>query len=203
MARRSDHSRAELTAMILSEGHRQLAAVGYAHFSARELAKRIGYSVGTLYNVFGSLDQLMLGLNGVTLTAWRSYLETRLLLAEEDRLKIAISAYFEFAILNRHAWTALYDFRLPDDVPAPEDYKNKVKAIFDVVIAEIAAVLAIDQRDHAPALARSLLASVHGHCFFTINDTFAFLGEEDPLGAAYARVVEAIAACNASGMESG
>lgn len=198
MGRRSDHSRSELRELILGEGHRQLAEVGYAHFSARELAKRIGYSVGTIYNVFGSLDQLMLGLNGVTLMLWRDYLETRLRLVEEDRLKIAIRAYFEFAVLNRHSWTALYDFRLPDGVQAPEDYKDKVKAIFGVVIAEIAAVLAMDRRDHAPALARSLLASVHGHCFFTINNTFAFLGEEDPLGAAYARVMEAIAACNSS-----
>jgi hypothetical protein len=36
------------------------------------------------------------------------------------------------------------------------------------------------------------LASVHGHCFFTLNGTFALLGEEDPLAAAYARVKEAI-----------
>ncbi len=194
MGRRSDHSRAELAAMILREGHRQLADVGYARFSARELAKRIGYSVGTLYNVFGSLDQLMLALNGVTLEQWCAYLETRLAATEGNRLKTAISAYFEFAILNRHAWTALYDFRLPDGVEAPASYTGKVQAIFDLVIAEIAAELPPAQRHQAPALARSLLASVHGHCFFTINNTFAFLGEDDPLGAAYARVEEAISA---------
>ncbi len=183
--------------MILTEGHGQLAEVGYARFSARELAKRIGYSVGTLYNVFGSLDQLMLAINGVTLDGWRSYLQTRLLAAPpEDRLKTAISAYFEYAILNRHAWTAIYDFRLPEGVEAPDSYARKVEAIFDIVIVEIAAVLRPDRRDRAPALARSLLASVHGHCFFTINATFALLGEADPLGAAYARVSEAIEACN-------
>jgi AcrR family transcriptional regulator len=194
MGRRSDHSRDELAAMILAEGHRQLAEVGYARFSARELAKRIGYSVGTLYNVFGSLDQLMLAINGVTLDGWRAYLETRLAVAEGDRLKTAISAYFEYALLNRHAWTALYDFRLPEGVEAPDSYTRKVEAIFEVVVAEIAAVLPPNARAQAPALARSLLASVHGHCFFTINGTFALLGEADPLGAAHARVAEAIAA---------
>ena len=56
MGRRSDHSRAELRAMILTEGHRQLSEIGYARFSAREVAKRIGYTVGTLYNVFGAHD---------------------------------------------------------------------------------------------------------------------------------------------------
>ena len=198
MGRRSDHSRSELAAMILTEGHRQLAEVGYARFSARELAKRIGYSVGTLYNVFGSLDMLMLAINGVTLDGWRAYLLLRLEAAPtEERLKSAISAYFEYAVLNRHAWTALYDFRLPEGCAAPESYTAKVQAIFDVVVAEIAAVLRLECRDSAPALARSLLASVHGHCFFTINNTFTLLGEADPLGAAHARVAEAIAACNA------
>jgi len=199
MGRRSDHSRSELAAMILTEGHRQLAEVGYARFSARELAKRIGYSVGTLYNVFGSLDLLMLAINGVTLDGWRAYLELRLEASPPDqRLKSAISAYFEYAVLNGHAWTALYDFRLPVGDVAPASYTAKVEAIFEVVIAEIAAVLAPERRIHAPALARSLLASVHGHCFFTINNTFALLGEADPLGAAHARVAEAIAACNAA-----
>ena len=198
MGRRSDHSREELAAMILTEGHRQLADVGYARFSARELAKRIGYSIGTLYNVFGSLDQLMLAINGVTLDHWRTYLQVRLEHAPaQERLKSAISAYFEFAILNRQAWTALYDFRLPEGSEAPRSYTAKVEAIFDIVVTEVAAVLRPDRCDRAPALARSLLASVHGHCFFTINATFALLGETDPLGAAYARVTEAIDACNA------
>ena len=43
MARRSDHSRHELRQMIIDEGHRQIAQVGFANFSARQLAKRIGY----------------------------------------------------------------------------------------------------------------------------------------------------------------
>ena len=195
MGRRSDHSREELSAMILAEGHRQLSSVGYARFSARELAKRIGYSVGTLYNVFGSLDQLMLAINGRTLDMWLHYLESRLadVDASSDRLRTAISAYFEFAVLNRHAWTALYDFRLADDEPTPEFYSDKVTAITDVVIRELAAMLPWDRKAEAPALARSLLATVHGHCFFTLNGTFRILGESEPLAAAMARVMDALA----------
>src|ERR1700712_2379528 len=112
MGRRSDHSRAELHAMIIAEGQRQMSEVGYAHFSAREVAKRIGYSVGTVYNVFGSLDMLVLAINGCTLDQWRHHLEHSLDKTSDDRLHAAIEAYFEFAILNRHPWAALYDFRL-------------------------------------------------------------------------------------------
>ena len=198
MGRRSDHSRVELRAMIISEGHRQLAEVGYAHFSAREVAKRIGYTVGTLYNVFGSHDQLMLAINGHTLDLWQQHLELRLAGQCENRLYRAIEAYFEFAILHRHAWTALYDFRLPDDQEMPEFYQDKVKDITAIVVSEIAAVLPAQRETEALPLARSLLASVHGHCFFTLNGTFRLLGETNPLGAAFARVTEAIRQGNAS-----
>jgi len=192
MGRRSDHTREELRAMILREGHRQLAQVGFAHFSAREVAKRIGYSIGTLYNVFGSYDALMLAINGRTLDLWREALAAALESATGDRLHTAIRAYFEFATHHRHAWTAIYDFRLPEGDPLPEFYEEKIAAITQIVVDEVAAALPPPRREEAPALARSLLATVHGHCFFTLNGTFALLGETDPLAAAMARVEEAI-----------
>ena len=192
MGRRSDHSRPELREIIVAEGHRQMHEVGFARFSAREVAKRIGYSIGTLYNVFGSYEGLILAINGRTLDLWRDYLEARLEGQSEDRLRRAIDAYFEFAIVHRHAWAALYDFRLPDDVAPPEDYQAKVTAIFTLVVQELAEALPPGRRDEAEPLARSLLATVHGHCFFTMNGTFRILGEDDPLGAALQRVRDAV-----------
>ena len=166
--------------------------VGFARFSAREVAKRIGYSIGTIYNVFGSYDGLILAINGRTLELWRDYLSVKLEDATGDRLRHAIDAYFEFAIVHRHAWAALYDFRLPDDLDPPEDYQRKLTAIIDIVVREVAAALPSERASEAEPLARSLLATVHGHCFFTINGTFRLLGETDPLAAALDRVNDAL-----------
>jgi AcrR family transcriptional regulator len=194
MGRRSDHSRAELRAMILAEGHRQMSEVGYTHFSAREVAKRIGYSIGTIYNVFGTHDALILAINGETLDLWREHLRAKLEYASEARLRVAVEAYFEFAILHHNAWTAIYDFRLPENAEAPKEYADKVKAITDIVLDEVAAALPLRRVGEAPSIARSLLACVHGHCFFTLNGTFRILGEADPLLAALQRVHDAITA---------
>jgi AcrR family transcriptional regulator len=193
MGRRSDHSRPELREMIVAEGHRQISETGFARFSAREVAKRIGYSIGTIYNVLGSYDQLILAINGRTLDLWLDYLESRLDGIAADRLRVAVGAYFEFAVVHRHAWSALYDFRLPDDAPLPEDYRRKVTAITEVVVREIAAALPAAHAAAAPALARSLLATVHGHCVFTLNGTFRIMGEADPLATALERVNDALA----------
>lgn len=193
MGRRSDHTRPELREMILAEGHRQMSEVGFARFSAREVAKRIGYSIGTIYNVFGSYDQLVLAINGRTLDLWLAFLVERLESVSEARLAAAISAYFDFAFGHRQAWTALYDFRLPEGEPMPDFYRDKVEAITAIIVREIAAAMPAEREDEARALARSLLATVHGHCFFTLNGTFRILGETDPVGAALARVHDALA----------
>lgn len=170
-----------------------MSEVGYAHFSAREVAKRIGYSIGTIYNVFGTHDALILAINGQTLDMWRDHLRAKLDNAGPDRLREAVEAYFEFAVMHRNAWTAIYDFRLPENAETPEDYAAKVRDITQIVVDEVAAVLPKDRAAEAPSLARSLLATVHGHCFFTLNGTFRLLGESDPLGAALERVQDAIA----------
>lgn len=181
MGRRSDHSRAELRNLIVEEGHRHMREVGFARFSAREVAKRIGYSIGTLYNVFGSWDHLILAINGRTLDLWRHMLEARLAAATGDPIRAAVSAYFDFAIENRNVWMAIYDFRLPDDMAPPEPFQQQVRAIMEVIVRLLHQSLPPDRAGQASDLVPSLLAVVHGHCFFALNGTFDTLGETNAL----------------------
>ena len=86
MGRRSDHSRTELEELIVAAGHRLMAETGFAGFSAREVARRIGYSIGTIYNVFESLDHLLIAINGRTFELWTAYLAKRIAEGGEDRI---------------------------------------------------------------------------------------------------------------------
>ena len=194
MGRRSDHSRGELEALIIAEGHRQIAEVGFARFSAREVAKQIGYSIGTLYNVFGSYDGLMLAINARTLNLWAEHLRGKLDAAGDDRIAALVRGYFDFATENYNAWAALYDHRLPGGEAAPEWYQALAADLIGIVAAEIAAAVRPEAKARALPLARSLVATVHGHCMFALNRTFRLLGEAAPVDAALARVREAIAA---------
>ncbi|WP_176593738.1 TetR/AcrR family transcriptional regulator [Sphingobium sp. EM0848] len=198
MGRRSDHSREELAAMIVAQGHRHMAEVGFAHFSSREVAKRIGYSVGTLYNVFGSYDRLVVAINTRTFDLWAAFLEARLDDNPKDRIAALVEGYFAFARDNLNIWMAIYDHRLPLGVPMPEDYAQQRAGLTEVVVREVAAVLPPHAASIAPRLARSLVATVHGHCTFALNGSFALLGETDPLEMAVARVRESLIAAGAS-----
>ena len=180
--------------MIVLEGHRQLAEVGFARFSAREVAKRIGYSIGTVYNVFGTHDRLILAINTRTFRLWADHLRARLQAAGADRIRVLVEGYFSFARENPNLWMAIYDHRLPPDAAMPEDFEKQRSELTDIVTVEIAAALPERARAHAPRLARSLVATVHGHCTFALNGTFALMGESEPLELALARVRESLAA---------
>lgn len=194
MGRRSDHTRSELEALLIDEGWRQLAETGLAGFSARDVAKRVGYSIGTLYNVFGSFDGLMVAINARTLRLWATHLKARLATAGEDRIACLVQAYFEFSERNPRTWIAIYEHHMADWGAAPEWYQEAASELMAIVVAEIALVLPGKSPDAVLALARSLVATVHGHCAFALYKTFELLGESDPEGAALARVREAIAA---------
>ncbi len=197
MGRRSDHSRKELEYMLIVEGHKHMADVGFARFSAREVAKRIGYSIGTLYNVLGTYDQLIIAINTRTFVLWTDYIRDALAKGGEDRIRSLVEGYFGFARANRNAWMAIYDHHLPPDVTMPPEHDAQRGQLTEVVVEEVRAVLPPTCQGEAPRLARSLVATVHGHCMFDLNGSFALMGEKHPMEVALARVRESLAAMQA------
>ncbi len=193
MGRRSDHNREQLVELMLDAGYRHLAEVGFARFSAREVAKRVGYSVGTLYNVFGSIDRLMVMINGRTFALWADELESRLAAGGSDRIASLVRAYFDFARRNANLWMAIYDHRLPEGAALAPDQLEPRTRLVHIVAREVAAALPPERQGEALQLARSLIATVHGHCSFDLNGSFALMGETDPEGLALARVRESLA----------
>ena len=181
----------ELEALILDAGHALMAEVGFARFSAREVAKRVGYSIGTIYNFFGSYDRLVLAINTRTFVLWAEHLRGRLAEAGEDRIAALVAGYFAFAQAHPHLWMAIYDHRLPagGDVPAEDEATRAT--LTGIVADEIARALGRERHEVA-ALTRSLVATVHGHCHFALTGAFALMGEPDAQGAALARVREVL-----------
>lgn len=98
---------------------------GFEHFSALEFAKRIDYSIGTISKTFGSYDAFILAINGRTPALWRDQLARRLGQVQQDRLRAAITPYFDYATTHHHSWASICDFRLPEDVTLPERYQAK------------------------------------------------------------------------------
>ncbi len=195
MGRRSDHSRAELEALILDAGQQLMEEVGFARFSAREVAKRIGYSVGTVMHVFGSVDGLVLEINTRTFILWAEWLEQQLDGAQGSaRIQALVEGYFGFASQRRNLWSAIYEHRLPEGMDMPEDFARRRSGLMAVVEREVAAILPPTHAAEAPRLSRSLVATVHGHCSFALGGSFALMGETQPFDLAMTRVLESLRA---------
>lgn len=194
MGRRSDHTREELRELLVSLGHRLLAETGLAGFSGREVAKQAGYSVGTIYNVFGSLDYLVVAINSRSFELWARDLRRNLDASGRDRIGTLVAAYFAFAQDNPRLWSAIYEHRLPQDFTLPEEDTAKRESLTAIVEAEVRAALPADGDVDIAGLTRSLIATVHGHCSLAVTGSFALMGVNDPLGCALARTREVLAA---------
>ncbi|MEP3052027.1 MAG: TetR/AcrR family transcriptional regulator [Erythrobacter sp.] len=192
MGRRSDHTRAELRELLLQTGHQLMAQVGYARFSGREVAKRAGYSVGTIYNVFESLDGLLAAINTRTFVLWSRHLQKRLETGGEDRIASLVEGYFTFALDNPQTWSAIYEHRVPEkDSLSEEDLEGR-GALTLIVEQEVRTALPEDTGLDVARYARSLIATVHGHCSYVVSGSFALLDETDPVGSALDRVRESL-----------
>lgn len=194
MGRRSDHTRSELRRLLVTQGHALMAEQGLARFSGREVAKRAGYSVGTIYNVFGSLDQLIAAINSHTFTLWADALRQRLAASGPDRIKALVEGYFEFALANQNLWSAIYDHRLAEGEELAAEEHSQRADLTAIVEEEVRALLPEGEQLDAARFARSLIATVHGHCDYVISGSFALLDETDPVGSALDRVRESLAA---------
>ena len=192
MGRRSQHNREELEAMMIAAGHDVMRERGFAAFSAREVARRIGYSVGSIYNVFPSLDHLLAAINTLTFDHWADHLRARLATDPDDRIRALVDGYFSFARDNRNLWMAIYDHRFPAGMTMPEVYVPRRAALTAIVIEEVARELDVEVSPEIARLARSLIATVHGHCLFDLNGTFALMNEPAPEAMALERVRDAL-----------
>jgi len=170
-----------------------MAEHGFARFSARQVARAVGYSVGTIYNVFPSLDDFLLAINTRTFALWTAHLLMKLEAAGTDRIRSLVEAYFSFARDNRNLWMAIYDHRLPPGMKMPEEAAQRRAELTGIVVREIAAVVGDRPLEQVQHLARSLIATVHGHCTFDLNGTFALMNEPDPVGMALDRVRQSLA----------
>lgn len=193
MGRRSDHSRPELEALILEQAHAHMADVGFARFSAREVAKRIGYAVGTLYNVYGTLDRLLEAVNTRTFAIWADDLQKALDASTGDRIVTLVDGYFRFAHGHRNLWNAIYDHHLPPGYEIVEMHAVTRGRLTGIVAREVEAVLPPERRDDVVALTRSLIAITHGHCSLEMSGSFALMGGQDARADTVSRVKAVIA----------
>lgn len=169
MGRRSDHSREELKELAIISGVELVEKEGLAGFRARKVAVRMGYTVGTLYHVFGSLDDFVLCINARTLDEWYGAINKVVSRPrKEDNIIALAKAYIQFVRKNYGRWSLLFGYTMAKDKEIPDWYQEKVEKLFKVV-EEAMLPHAGGDRKKAYQAARVLWASVHGICVLSMS----------------------------------
>ncbi len=178
MARRYDHSREQLMEMAILAGHRLIVNEGFSKFSARKVAAEIGYTVGTIYNLFGSHDNLILHINALTLDQWFEDLQ-RLVRSRKKPSSFEDLALYYIAYSTAHynAWMALFEHTLPLDMPLPEWYAPKMRRFFELLETMVLPYVNGNRR-RARRAARVLWAGIHGICILSLSRKLDLIDSE-------------------------
>lgn len=163
MGRRSIHTAEELRELILNATTELIESEGLTGLSAREIARRIGYSPGTLYNVFDNLDDLILTIEGRLLDRLASALQAVPAVdCPQQRLKDIAEAYLQFTHENPRLWNLLFEHHLNPGATMPEWYQDKLEILLAEVERELARLSADRLPEQVKRSARVLWAGVHG-----------------------------------------
>ncbi len=125
MARRSDHSREEIKVLAIKHAHKLIEEKGEAGFNARNIAKRMGYTVGTLYYVFGNMESLRFHVCGHILDQFHE-ITIKNLPKRNNKLNYHISRYIQFSKEYFNHWTFLHSINNLTKDEAPKFYEEKM-----------------------------------------------------------------------------
>ena len=130
MARRSDHSREQLADMAVAAAAALAERDGLRGVTARGIAREIGYTVGTLYNVFENLDDVLRHMNAATMDALHEYVTAEPIDDDpEPALRTLARRYLAYVGEHPRLWSAVIEFEPQDGAPAPAWYQHKAQRL--------------------------------------------------------------------------
>jgi AcrR family transcriptional regulator len=163
LGRRSLHSADELRELIVSAAQTIVERDGLTGLSAREIARHIGYSAGTLYNLFENIDEILLT---VQIRLIRSVLDEmqRLPVSPDPNTYIdeLAQAYVDFAVRNRHLWNLLFTHSPQNGSAVPTAMHELINSVALIVEDALRPLMSEASEEEVSEAARSMWAGVHG-----------------------------------------
>jgi AcrR family transcriptional regulator len=178
MGRRSTHTPQQLRELILDAAQEIVEANGLAGLSAREIARRIGYSPGTIYNMFDNLDDVVLNVEARVLDALDKRLADAQQEGEPDRVVRLAHAYLTFTRERPRLWNLLFEHHLPAGTQLPAWYQQKLEGLMSHIERALAPLFREGQEADLQRASRVLWAGVHGITSLSTADKLSVVTSE-------------------------
>ncbi len=179
MGRRSSHTAEELRELILEASTSLIGEGGLASLSAREVARRIGYSPGTLYNVFENLDDLVLTIEGRLIDRLAAELDQVPQGGPPaDRVLALGRSYLRFTAANPKLWNLLFEHHLPPGREIPAWYQQKLDGLMKRVEDAVEPLMTGAHPEDVKRSASVLWAGVHGITSLATADKLSIVNSD-------------------------
>jgi AcrR family transcriptional regulator len=161
MARRNEHSLVEIKAMVLDAAECIIDNEGCAGLTIRKIAMEIDYTVGSIYMVFASRNELILHVNARTLADIASHLKP---ISTTGDIEVWTKAYLYYVRHHYHRWQIVFSPHLFKVESLPDWYQAHFEAVFQQFAAYFAPGSFEQQAVHA------LWQGIQGVCLLSSDD---------------------------------
>jgi AcrR family transcriptional regulator len=177
--------REEQKEALISAAEKHIAAQGFTHLRARDLAKEIGISLGAIYNLVADMDEVILRVASRTLAK----MDAELSLATPDslalntqaaieRLQTIAKTYRMFAQHNTHLWHTLFEHRMESHHVLPEWAIMDQMYLFRHILIPLSVLMPHEDEDVRMLMARTLFSAVHGIVALGMDDKLVAVPHE-------------------------
>ena len=176
MGRRSTHTAEELKNLIIEASERLVQTGGPSSLSARAIAKDVGYTPGTLYNMFKNIDEI------------RHHLEVRQLQRLTAMLEQAVAgkhgaaavhayttAYVGYAHTHPELWGLFCDQSCTEGQALPAWYCEALYAPVTLLEAILAGTFGPLEPGSLAAAAHGMWRLIHGQTLLTTSKKLGLL----------------------------
>jgi len=154
---------------------------GLSQLQARRVAQEAGCAVGTVYNIFGDLDGLIVAANARTLEGLGAELQIAVQATAggtpRERLMALALTYLGFALKSRLRWKAVFDHKMTDAHPVPASYRQDQLRLLALI--EDALRASVEGDAERTRASRALFAAVHGIVTVALESTLHIFDRDE------------------------
>jgi len=179
---------------LIDAAEQVVAQDGFAALKARDLALRVGVSLGGVYNLVEDLDDLMLLVSARTLMRLGAALAVQTSDDPVERLVEIALTYCRFARDNLLLWRALFEHSLPPGKILPEWHAQTQLGMFSPLDEPLRKLAGRRSEEERALLARTWFSAVHGVVLLGLADMLVAV----PFAALEAQIEQMVRALCAS-----
>lgn len=171
---KQDEKRSLLKQKVFEAAFERINQDGLTGLRARDIAKDAGCSLGSLYNAYQDLDDLILNVNSRVLEMLKEDISTNAVEDQNAEAALANLAvnYMNFAYTHYNLWTSLFGHTMQDNAPIPDWYTEQTNATFLTLIAPLLKLRPELDEAQAFILVRTLFSAVHGIITINLQERF-------------------------------